>query len=269
MATRRPGSACGRRTRATVGVVPVIGSTPLRASIDSRQNRVPRAQRSATSRSPDGAQPSQLHGGVDRHQGLVGADVRGGLLAPDVLLACPQGGDVGPGPLDVDRLAHQPARQPAHVLLPPRRTARGRGRRSSARSRGPGPRRRRHRPRTPPASAGGPPTPDRPPRPAGPRSRRRSGGPRRCPRGSPDSSGSRRPARPAARRRPAPSTRASAVTPSARSGHVDQHVTGAGGEGRAARPASAAGTPAESHTVWRPDAATPRFTASTRAFAPS
>ncbi len=104
------------RELAQVGVTPVIGSTPLRASIDSRQNLVPRAQRSATSRSPVVPEPSQLHRGVDRHQRLVRAHVGGGLLAPDVLFARPQGGDVGPGPLDVHRLAHQPPRQPAHVL---------------------------------------------------------------------------------------------------------------------------------------------------------
>ena len=111
----------------------------------------------------------------------------------------PQGGHVGPGALQVDRLAHQAPRQAADVLL-------GHGEQAEIRSAeaqggsqrlplphhdiGPPLPRGPQQSRTPPG---------RPPRPAARRWRHRCGGRRRGPPDSPDSSGTRRPARRAPR----------------------------------------------------------------------
>ena len=69
------------------------------------------------------AQPALAHGrqvspGGKGAEGLVGADVGGGPLAADVLLASRQGQDKAPPPLGVHRLADQSPRHLAHVFLP-------------------------------------------------------------------------------------------------------------------------------------------------------
>ena len=63
------------------------------------------------------AEPAQLDRRRHGHQRLVGTDVRGRLLSPDVLLSCTQSRDVGPSPLDVDRLADQATWEPAHLRV--------------------------------------------------------------------------------------------------------------------------------------------------------
>ncbi len=67
---------------------------------------------------PGGAQPRQLDHGRHRDQGLVGADVRRGLLPANVLLPGPQRGDVGRPTLGVDGPADQAAGQAAHLFDP-------------------------------------------------------------------------------------------------------------------------------------------------------
>ena len=76
---------------------------------------------------PGGAQPGQLERRSHRDQGLVGADVGRRPLPADVLLPGAQGGDVGPPALDVDRLAHQPARAAGARAPGGRRTGPGTG----------------------------------------------------------------------------------------------------------------------------------------------
>ena len=59
----------------------------------------------------------QVHGGGQRHQSLVGADVGGGALALDVLLAGGQGQDEGALAAAVHRLADQASGHLVDVLL--------------------------------------------------------------------------------------------------------------------------------------------------------
>ena len=61
--------------------------------------------------------------GGQRAQRLVGADVAGGLVAPDVLLARAQGHDVRAPAVDVRGAAHEPAGHLAHEVRPSRQEA--------------------------------------------------------------------------------------------------------------------------------------------------
>ena len=56
---------------------------------------------------PPGPVVDRVHGGGDGEQHLRRADVRGGLLAPDVLFARLQGQAVGGRAVGVDRDAHE------------------------------------------------------------------------------------------------------------------------------------------------------------------
>ena len=175
------------------------GSTPATAS--ERVAAVARAPRAAQGHlgHPRRPEPAQLDGRGHRHQGLVGADVGGRLLAPDVLLAGAQRGDVGAPALDVDGLAHQAAGQASHVRQRRRRTGRGRARRSRAACRGPGPPPPPRRPPSRRASAGSRRRPGRTPRRAGRRcGRTTAAGLARSSR-HPGSWGRRPPRRPAGR----------------------------------------------------------------------
>ena len=63
------------------------------------------------------AQQAHIDGGCQGHQSLVGADVGGGFLAADVLLAGGQGQHVGALAAVIDRLAHQAAGHLAHIFF--------------------------------------------------------------------------------------------------------------------------------------------------------
>ena len=58
-----------------------------------------------------GAVPGGVHAGDDREEDLGGADVRGRLLAPDVLLAGLERQPVGGSPVGIDGHAHEAARE--------------------------------------------------------------------------------------------------------------------------------------------------------------
>ena len=96
---------------------------------------------------PQARLAQQAH--VDRErqhaQAGVGADVGGGLLAADVLLARRQRQHEAAPALLVHRLAAQPARHLPHKLLPRGEQARRRARRTTARCRSTAPRPRRCR----------------------------------------------------------------------------------------------------------------------------
>ncbi len=78
------------------------------------------------------AEQREVHQPRQREQGLVGGDVRRRLLAPDVLLARLQGEDIAALARGVQRLADDPAREPADVAPRARRGTRSAGRRSSS-----------------------------------------------------------------------------------------------------------------------------------------
>ena len=63
------------------------------------------------------AEPGEVDHPAERVQGLRGADVVGGLLAADVLLAGLEGQHEAAPPVGVHRLPRDPARHPAQVLL--------------------------------------------------------------------------------------------------------------------------------------------------------
>src|SRR5581483_2579969 len=63
------------------------------------------------------AHQRQVDAAGQRQQALVGANVAGRLLAPDVLFAGPQRHDVGPAAIGVHRLAHDAACDPAYKLI--------------------------------------------------------------------------------------------------------------------------------------------------------
>ena len=89
----------------------------------------------------------------ERAQAGIGADVRGRLLAADVLLARRERQHEAAPAFGVDRLADEPARHLPHEFLPRREQARHRARRRSARCRSTAPRRPRcRRPSRPAAS---------------------------------------------------------------------------------------------------------------------
>ena len=67
-------------------------------------------QVSPVSRRPCGPEQREVHQARQGEQGLVGGDVRGRLLAPDVLLARLQGEDIAALSRGVYRLADDPAR---------------------------------------------------------------------------------------------------------------------------------------------------------------
>ena len=62
------------------------------------------------------AEPREVNEAREREERLIRRDVRGRLLAPDVLLARLQRQHVAAAPLEVRRLADDPARQPSRVL---------------------------------------------------------------------------------------------------------------------------------------------------------
>ena len=70
--------------------------------------------------SPCGAEPGEVHEPGEREQRLVRRDVRGRLLAADVLLAGLQRQDIAAFARGVGRLADDPARQPARCSRPRR-----------------------------------------------------------------------------------------------------------------------------------------------------
>ena len=111
--TTAAGTGGGRRTPARTGRDGVRRDPVEAAGVVG----VPGGPRAAQGQlgQPRGAQPAQLDGGGDGHQGLVGAHVGGGLLPSDVLLAGPERGDVGPAAVNVDRLPHQPTGEAPHV----------------------------------------------------------------------------------------------------------------------------------------------------------
>ena len=94
-----------------------------------------------------------MNGEGERAEAGVRADVRGRLLAADVLLARREREHEAALALGIDRLADEPAGHLAHEFRAAWRTARHRARRTSARCRSTAPRRRRcRRPSRPAAS---------------------------------------------------------------------------------------------------------------------
>ena len=129
------------------------GERPPRARRPARRrSRRRRAGRAARSREVDGRGKGE--------QCLVRADVAGGLVAPDVLLARAKRHDEGPLAVEVGGHADQPARDLAHERIGRRQDAEVRAAVLRRDARGAGPRRPRCRPRTRPAG------PARPARPA-------------------------------------------------------------------------------------------------------
>ena len=63
---------------------------------------------------PVGAEPTELDGGGDGHQGLIGADVGRRLFSTDVLLTRAQGGHEGATIVRINGLTHYPSRQSAN-----------------------------------------------------------------------------------------------------------------------------------------------------------
>ena len=65
---------------------------------------------------PAGSEPGQVRRRGKRHQCLVRADVRGRLLAADVLLSGLEGEHVSGPPVDVDGLSHDATGEASHVV---------------------------------------------------------------------------------------------------------------------------------------------------------
>ncbi len=93
----QPRRACGRE-----------GHLQFRGTCGTESGDVPQAVR---------PQSGEVHGGGQRAQGLVRADVAGGLLTADVLLAGTQGHDKGSAPVDVRGHANKTAGDLAHKGL--------------------------------------------------------------------------------------------------------------------------------------------------------
>ena len=133
---------CARANSLKNGASGKRSSTPgSRGEPLRRVARPSRAHCRPSSARPPGPSHAEVDRGGDRHQGLVRADVRRGLLAADVLLAGLQRQDVADVAVDVERLADDPPGHPPDVLpCARRRSRRGTGRRSSGGCRAAAPR---------------------------------------------------------------------------------------------------------------------------------
>ena len=97
----------------------LLGKHQLEPRVRQPLLRVPREGHAGLPQlsEPLRSQQAQVHKPGERQQRLVGGDVRGRLLAPDVLLAGLQGQHIAALTRGVDRLADDPPRQAPDVVV--------------------------------------------------------------------------------------------------------------------------------------------------------